>query len=190
MTDDNKRHPNTNRKRNRYIFRTIVLAVLLFAVVFALINNFNKDKETYEVGDLAPDFEMIQINEANDLEVIRLSELQGKGVMLNFWGTFCEPCKDEMPYMESLYPEYRDDVEIVAVSLDLNELIIQKFIDDYNLTFPITHDRKDEVREMYKIGPLPSTIFINPQGEIAEKVIGPLTLDDLEDHFKNIAPSS
>lgn len=179
---------NKKKRRNRYIFRSVILAVLLFAVVFALVSNFNKDKELYREGDMAPDFELTQINENNELEYIRLSELQGKGVMLNFWATYCEPCEYEMPFMESLYPEYEDDIEIVAVSLDINELVIQKFIDKYDLTFPISHDKNSEVMEKYKVGPIPSTFFIDPEGKIVEVVSGPLTLERLEGYFNEIKP--
>lgn len=185
-----KQTKNRNKKKNRYIFRAIILAVLLFAVVFTLVTNFNKDKEIYREGDMAPDFHLTQINEDNEVEYIRLSELQGKGVMLNFWATYCEPCEYEMPFMESLYPEYRDDVEIVAVSLDLNELVIQKFINKYDLTFPIVHDTKSEVMELYKVGPIPSTFFIDPEGKIVEVVSGPLTLERLEGYFNEIKPQS
>src|SRR5690625_5248210 len=87
-----KKHP---KKRNRFIFRTIVLAVLLVAVVFALVSNLNKDNEIYKSGDLAPDFQLTQISENNDTETIKLSDLRGKGVMLNFWATYCEPCEAE-----------------------------------------------------------------------------------------------
>lgn len=176
------------KMRNRYIFRTAVLAVLLVAVVFALVTNLNKDKELYKDGDQAPNFELTQINENNEVETIRLSDLKGKGVMLNFWATYCEPCEVEMPFMESLYPEYADDIEIVAVSLDANNLVIQQFINQYNLTFPVVHDKSAEVMDLYKVGQLPSTLFIDEDGYIVEKVTGALSLETLEGHFKDIQP--
>ena len=108
--------------------------------------------------------------------------------MLNFWATYCKPCEAEMPYMESLYPEYKDDVEIVAVNLDANELVIHQFIDKYDLTFPVVHDTTSEVMDLYKVGPIPSTYFINPEGEIVDIVMGALTLETLEGHFQEIQP--
>src|SRR5690625_7876897 len=90
--------------------------------------------------------------------------------MLNFWGTWCAPCREEMPYMESLYPEYKEKgVQIVAVNLDQSELKVDQFIEEFNLTFPVPHDVRDEVRELYGIGPLPSTVFINPEGIIDDR---------------------
>lgn len=188
MALEEARKNKQQKMKKRFIFRSIILVVLLSAVIFALVTNLTKDKEIYQVGDEAPDFELAQINESNELETVRLSDLEGKGVMLNFWATYCEPCEKEMPYMESLYPEYKDDIEIVAVSLDANELVIQQFIDKYDLTFPVLHDTKSEVMDLYNVGPIPSTFFIDPEGKIVDKVAGALTLETLEDHFQEIQP--
>jgi len=185
---ENAREKKKNKKRNRLVFRTIILVVLVAAVVFALITNAKKDNTIYGVGDQAPNFELQQINKNNELESIRLSDLEGKGVMLNFWATYCKPCEKEMPYMEELYPQYKDKgIEIVAISLDANEVVIHQFIEKYNLTFPIPHDN-NQVKDLYKIGPIPTTYFINPEGEIVEKIEGALTLERLEEYFKQIQP--
>lgn len=191
MRLEKAREQKKNRKRNRLIFRTIILAVLVAAVVFALITNAKKDNTIYKIGDKAPDFQLQQINANNELEKIQLSDLKGKGVMLNFWATYCKPCEKEMPYMEELYPQYKDKgIEIVAVSLDATEAVIHQFIDKYDLTFPIPHDSRNQVMDLYKIGPIPSTYFINAEGEIVEKVEGALTLEKLEGYFKQIQPEN
>lgn len=183
------REKKKNRIRNRLIYRSIILAILVAAVVFALVSNFKKDSTIYKVGDQAPDFELLQINSNNEEELIRLSDLEGKGVMLNFWATFCKPCEEEMPYMEELYPAYKDEgIEIVAVSLDATQLVIDNFIKKYDLTFPIPHDTNGSVKDLYKIGPIPSTFFINPDGEIEEIVEGALSLQRLEEYFQQIQP--
>ncbi|WP_188453348.1 thiol-disulfide oxidoreductase ResA [Virgibacillus oceani] len=179
------------KKGKRLLIRSAILTILLAAVVFALFNNLTKDNVIYGVGDDAPDFKLKQININNDVESIQLSDLEGKGVMLNFWATYCKPCEREMPYMEGLYREYKDKgIEIVAVSLDATEIVIHRFIDKYNLTFPVVHDNKNVVMDLYQIGPIPSSYFINPQGEIVEKVEGALTLERLEGYFKQIMPNS
>jgi len=189
MVLDEARKNKRGKKKKRFIFRSIVLAVLLAAVIFALVTNLNQDKAIYKVGDKAPDFELGQINNNNQLDKIRLSDLEGKGIMLNFWATYCKPCEAEMPFMQSLYPEYYDKgIEIVTVNLDNSELVIHQFIDKYDLTFPVVHDTTSEVMDLYNVGPIPSTFFINPNGEIVDKVAGALTLEELEGHFQEIQP--
>lgn len=188
MSVDEARKKKKNKMRKRYILRSAVLALLIGLTVYALYSNHNKDKEIYQPGDEAPDFELTQINDQNEMEKVRMSELQGKGVMLNFWATYCEPCEKEIPYMQSLYPDYKDDIEIVAVSLDTGKLVVDDFIDKYDLTFPIPHDKQSEVRGLYNVKPIPSTFFIDEDGIIVDKVEGALTLDKLEDYFKEIQP--
>ncbi|WP_010650734.1 thiol-disulfide oxidoreductase ResA [Oceanobacillus massiliensis] len=191
MSLEEKKNSKKNKKRNRFIFRTAILAVLVAAVAFALITNLQKDNTVYKAGDKAPDFQLKQINNNNEAESIQLSDLEGKGVMLNFWATWCKPCKSEMPYMQELYPEYKEKgIEIVAVSLDSTELVVDRFIDEYGLTFPTPHDKTGEIVDLYKVGPIPSTFFINPDGEIEEVVNGALSLERLEGYLQEIQPET
>lgn len=191
LSRDQAKKTKKNKKRNRFIFRISILAILVIALIFALVSNLQKDNTIYNVGDQAPDFMLNQISHNNDLESFRLSDYKGKGVMLNFWGTWCKPCKKEMPYMEQLYPKYKEKgVEIIAVSLDATELVVNRFIDDYNLTFPIPYDAAGEVKDLYKIGPIPSTFFINPDGTIEHIVEGALSQESLEKHLQDIQPNA
>ncbi|AUJ26371.1 Thiol-disulfide oxidoreductase ResA [Virgibacillus dokdonensis] len=189
MSLDEIKQKKKNKKRNRFIFRSVILLILVGAVVFAVVQNLQDDKIIYNVGDNAPDFQLEQINKYNERETVRLSDLEGKGVMLNFWGTWCKPCEEEMPYMQKLYPQYKEKgVEIVAVSLDSTELVVHRFVDEYDLTFPIPHDKDSQVRDLYKVGPIPSTVFIDPQGKIVEVVNGALSLERLDGYLQEITP--
>lgn len=189
MSLEDRKKKKEQKKRNRLIFRSVIIGILGIAVIFALVQNLKSDNTVYKVGDEAPDFELEQISDNNEKETVALSDLEGKGVMLNFWGTFCEPCKTEMPFMESLYPEYKEKgIEIVAVSLDKTELVVDNFIDEFDITFPIPHDKNGKVQDLYNIGPIPTTYFIDPEGNIVDEVKGALTLDKLEGHFRDILP--
>jgi peroxiredoxin len=188
---EEKKKSKQKKKRNRLIFRTAILAVLVGAVIFALVSNLKADNTVYKAGDTAPDFQLKQISNNHDAETIQLSDYEGKGVMLNFWATWCKPCEAEMPYMQELYPKYKDKgVEIIAVSLDSTELVVDRFIDKYDLTFAIPHDKTEEIRDLYKVGPIPSTFFINPDGEIEEVVNGALTLERLDGYLQAIQPNT
>ncbi|WP_010530853.1 thiol-disulfide oxidoreductase ResA [Lentibacillus jeotgali] len=189
MNNNQSKSNKKQKKRNRLIFRTVVLAVLLAAVVYALVSNLTQDETAVKAGTEAPDFKLEQINENNERETVQLSDLENKGVMLNFWGTWCDPCEDEMPYMQSLYPEYKEKgVEIVAVNLDTTKFVVDKFINKYDLTFPVPYDSNEEVMNAYNVEPLPTTFFINPDGEIEEVVEGGLTLDKIEGYLQQIQP--
>lgn len=189
MSLEQRKANKAHKMKKRFIFRSIILILMLAAIVYALVANFNKDKSIYRAGDQAPDFKLEQINANNELESIQLSDLKGKGVMLNFWATYCKPCEAEMPFMEKLYPEYKEKgIEIVAVNLDVNTLVVDRFIDKYDLTFPILPDHKEQVMDLYKVGQLPSTFFIDENGVIVDKVDGALTLENLEEQFQKILP--
>src|SRR5699024_11752291 len=99
---------------------------MVAAIAYALITNLSGEKDTnYEVGDKAPNFELTQVNHNNEAETIKLSEFEGKGVMLNFWGTWCPPCRDEMAFMEKLYNEYQEKRdEIMILILNESKVII------------------------------------------------------------------
>lgn len=190
MRIEQARENKVKKKRNRFIYRSAILVLLVIAVAYALVANLNKDKAIYSVGDEAPDFQLNQVNDHNELKTVRLSDFRGKGVMLNFWGTWCKPCESEMPYMQKLYPEYKEKgIEIIAVNLDATEFVVDQFINKYNLTFPVPHDTKDQVRDLYKVGPIPSTFFISSEGKIVEVVNGALTLERLEGYLQKIEPS-
>jgi peroxiredoxin len=176
-----------NKKQKRLIFRAIVLLVLLGAVIFALVTNMNKEHQVVKEGEVAPNFSLEQVN--GDHTFVLHEDFKGKGVMVNFWATYCEPCKEEMPHMQELYPKYKDKgVEILAVNLDSTELVIHNFLDNYNFTFPVVHDKRMEVMDLYNVFKIPSTFFINEDGEVVRIVEGPLTLSNLDNYLEEIVP--
>ncbi|MBO0588519.1 thiol-disulfide oxidoreductase ResA [Sporosarcina sp. E16_8] len=153
------------QKKTRLIIRTIVLLLLVSAVVYTIAS---KDKvKVLAVGDKAPDFELVDL-EGNKH---RLSDYKGEGVFLNFWGTWCGPCKKEMPYMENQHKAFEEKgVKILAVNIAESNLKVETFRDQYGLTFPIVIDKDKSVKEAYNIVPLPTTFLINKDGRI-EKII-------------------
>ncbi|WP_461181731.1 redoxin domain-containing protein [Virgibacillus kimchii] len=111
--------------------------------------------------------------------------------MLNFWGTWCKPCEEKMPYMEELYPKYKEKgIEIIAVSLDSTEFVVERFINKYDLTFPIPHDKTGEVQDLYKVGTLPSSYFIRYDGIIEMVVTKDLRLKRLKNIFRKYCRSN
>ncbi|MBD3108026.1 redoxin domain-containing protein [Bacillus sp. AGMB 02131] len=139
------------------------------------------DKTGLETGDKAPDFQLQTFTG----EELSLSGLQGKKVVLNFWASWCPPCKAEMPHMQNFYVRNQDqNVEILGVNMttaEKNEMDIGMFIKDYGLTFPIVLDSKGDVSILYQAISIPTTYFIDSDGYIQHKVMGPMDQEMLEE---------
>ncbi len=121
-------------------------------------------------GQQAPDFELPMLNG----EVVHLDDYKGKVVLLNIWATWCSPCREEMPSMEKLYQELKDQAfEILAVSIDSQgDGAVASFVKRHNLTFPILLDRKGQTGRLYNTTGVPETFIIDKNGAIVTKVIG------------------
>ncbi|MDS9470345.1 peroxiredoxin [Sporosarcina pasteurii] len=144
--------------------------------------------EGLEQGDTPPDFELTTLTG----EILTLSELKGKKVILNFWASWCGPCKAEMPHMQNYYEKYKDEanVEIVAVNMTTQERRgiegIEQFVEEYGLTFPIPLDESGEVIDAYRVMTIPTTYMIGTDGTIANRMIGPMdekTMQNLVDQL-------
>ncbi|WRP04663.1 TlpA disulfide reductase family protein [Rossellomorea aquimaris] len=122
------------------------------------------------VGDKAIDFKLDTLSG----ESVTLSELKGKKVVLNFWATWCPPCKEEMPIMQEFYTKYGKDVEILAINID-PQYNLKEYQKAMGLTFPILLDKDDKINNAYDILTVPTTYIINEQGIITHKQIGAIT---------------
>jgi peroxiredoxin len=127
-------------------------------------------------GSLAPDFLLKTLDGGE----IRLSDLRGKAVIVNLWATWCKPCKKEMPQFVAAYGRYQaDGLEIIAVNVQESPSIVQPFVDDFGIDFPVALDKRGKVSDKYRIIGLPTTYFIDRQGVIRNVFQGPF-LEKLE----------
>jgi thiol-disulfide isomerase/thioredoxin len=114
-------------------------------------------------------------------EIVTLSELRGKIVFLNFWATWCPPCRMEMPSMESLHQELKDrDLIMLAVNVGEAPDLVSGFMEDYRLTFPVAMDRNGSVSRQYGVQALPTTYIIDRRGLIVSRLIGAIEWDTPE----------
>jgi len=175
----------------KHILSVIILCLLVSILIINIwqdkpSNNLTTSSETVtadisehsETGlkknELAPDFTL----ESLDGQEVKLSDYQGQKVILNFWASWCPPCKAEMPHMQTFYEKNKDNgVTILAVNLtsqDHGMEQIGSFVQDYNLTFPIPLDQTGEIGDLYRTITIPTTYFIDEKGHIQDKVIGPM----------------
>ncbi|MDS9470871.1 thiol-disulfide oxidoreductase ResA [Sporosarcina pasteurii] len=175
-----------NKRKGRFIMRLVVLLLLTSAIIFTIYNSVTKEKHgILQVGDNAPDFALVDL----DGESHRLSDYRGQGVFLNFWGTWCAPCKREMPAMGRQYTVYKDKgVQILAVNIAESDLKVRRFAEQYGMNFPTLIDKNKGVMQAYNIKPLPTTLLIDPEGKIIKIITGEMSEEDIQGYMEQIMP--
>jgi thiol-disulfide isomerase/thioredoxin len=122
-------------------------------------------------GFLAPAFELETLEGGSH----SLSDFKGQLIILNLWASWCPPCRAEMPAIQSLSEEYKDQgLVVVAVNMTYQDSVsaAASFVQEYGLTFPILLDRTGLVGNLYRMRALPTTFFIDSEGVIQEVVVG------------------
>lgn len=167
------------------IVSIVLVAVLLVVAVTTIIKKNTTNDEKVEiiqgggtndagglqVGQKAPDFKLQTL----DGKEIALSDFKGKKVMINFWATWCPPCKAETPEMVKYYNEKakKENFEILSVnamSTESKSENVGKFIEEYKMSFPVVIDPRGEIIKQYEVLNFPTSFFINTKGVIQEKL--------------------
>ncbi len=158
----------------------VMIAVIFFIIMGFLSNNSLEGKEAVA----APSFSLVDI-QGNTLS---LSSLKGKVIFLNFWATWCPPCRQEIPDFIEAYEKHKEQgMVIIGVSLNRTGIdAVKKFVDENNINYPIAM-ATSELIDSYKPGRfIPTTIFIDPEGNIQGKHVGYLDKETLEKHFLDL----
>lgn len=136
------------------------------------------ERHAVRVGDEAPNFRLRDL----DGTLTSLSQFRGKVVLLNFWATWCGPCRVEMPAMEQLYRTYsRREFQILAVSTDpQGAAVTRPFQQKTGLSFPILHDTEMQIGLTYGARSLPMTFMVDRQGVVRQKIFGARDWDSPE----------
>lgn len=141
-----------------------------------------------EVGRQAPDFTLPAVGGGE----VALSAFRGKPVVLNFWATWCPPCREEMPAFQEFYRQKGREVEVLAVNLTGSERspgAVQEFLREKGYTFPVLLDVRGEVAGLYLVRAIPTTFFLDGGGVIRYRHTGPLTLQDMLEILAKLSPS-
>ncbi len=123
-----------------------------------------------EEGAMAPNFLLEELKGGE----VRLSDLRGQAVVINFWAPWCAPCRKEMPQFVQAYEKYKSDgLVVLAVNLQEGKSIASEFADDFGMDFPVVVDRDGEVGDLYHLLGLPTTYFVDRAGIIRSVFTGP-----------------
>lgn len=141
----------------------------------------------YKAGMRAPDFTLTEVTTG---EQISLSQFKGQPVLVNFWATWCGPCRLEMPHLQDAYEEYQDQgftVIAVDAKIDDGREAVLSFVDELVLTFPVVKDATGEVEtNKYNVVGYPTSVFIDREGIIQYVHRGPMTKDFIEEKLQDI----
>ena len=135
------------------------LSLGLLVTVFAATSLASSGLE----GQTAPDFAL----KSSTGENLRLSEYRGDVVMINFWATWCGPCRQEMPLLDELYSRYeRVGFNLLGVNIDDDSRRAMQMIEELGVSFPVLFDARKEVSKLYKVEAMPVTVLVDREGTV------------------------
>ena len=166
------------KKTKRLLLRIFLLGIMAILIFYSVYQNLNDDQKNALAtkGENATNF----TGETILGEKIELTKTGTEKTLINFWGSWCEPCIREMPALESAYSKY-NNFALISVNVGESKLVIDQFINRYNLSFPVISDRDSSIRQAYHVGNLPVTFLVDSEGIIEEVHEGELTEEMLND---------
>lgn len=170
-----------------------LIAVVVIAGVLIYQNTTAKTaqqarqtEELPKIGFKAPSFTLPSFDD----KTYAVPMKDGKPVVINFWASWCGPCRLEAPELVKLYDKYKGKLEIYAVNLTLQDTVpnAKAFVDEFGFTFPILLDRDEQnsVGNLYQVQAIPTTYFVNKEGVIIDKVMGVTDSQTLENKFRSL----
>jgi peroxiredoxin len=128
----------------------------------------------------APDFTLPLLGGGS----LSLSDLRGKPTIINFWATWCPPCRRELPALQAAYTAHSDEIGFVAVDVKEKTSKVASFVEELGLTFPVVLDQNGQISDItYQVRGLPTTIFVDARGVVAARHVGPLNESLIEDYL-------
>lgn len=176
---------NPARKRSVRIWQAIFVLVLLGFVGLLAARLIQTNQSEHRASGEAPPFTFTTF----EGETISLADLEGRGVVLNFWASWCAPCRDEAALLEAMWRREQNN-GIVFIGLDYldQEPAAKAYLEEFDVTYPNGPDLQSAAARRYGIKGVPETFFIDPQGNIQELVIGPIVsqakMDELLDKIR------
>lgn len=183
---DNTVDESPGKRRGVGMIAAFVL--LVGFVAFLAIGLQRQNASGQRAAGLAPDFEFTTF----EGETITLAELHGQGVVVNFWASWCEPCRTEAELLETTWRREKEN-GIIFLGIDYldQEHAAQEYLAEYDITYPNGPDLRSTIARRYRIRGVPETFFISPEGEIVTTKEGPFFSDaELAGYIDEIRPAN
>ncbi len=142
----------------------------------------NVPASSLAAGELAPDFRLMLADGSS----LALSDLKGRPVLINFWATWCPPCRSEMPDIIDRYNQNADDLVVLAVNTREGMDLVEPFAQSFGITMPVVLDQTGDIMNLYEVRSMPTSYFINRDGYIAMRWVGLMSPDVLDSFLKII----
>lgn len=157
---------------------------LLILTVFVMLIGCEKGENKAEANSKRHDAMDFHLQKLDGKEKVHLIDFKGKPVVLNFWASWCAPCRQEMPFFEKIWNEYKND-GVIFIGIDVldDEDNAKEFLRDYGISYLNLKDPSGEVANAYSVIGLPATFFIDREGKILKKNYGPFLGDNAERSF-------
>ncbi len=158
------------------VFAVLVVGALLALLYYGLTTNRLETGIMPRANSPAPDFQLSTL----DGKSVRLSDLRGKVVVINFWASWCVPCQEEQPSLEAMWQHYKDQgVTFLGVDIQDNQHDALGYIDRYKVSYPNVADTSGAVYINYGVVGMPETYVVSRQGTIQQKLVGPVDVAQL-----------
>ena len=169
----------------KFLLITVAAAVVgigsAFGWSYYQANNFNNAAQE-TINTEAPDITVT----AMDGTQLKLSDLRGKTVFVNFWATWCGPCMLEMPEMNKIYPDYKDKIEFFSVSIDDAKADYEKYTKESSFAFPMYWGDKNAIIKDYALQGIPASYIVDKHGTIIHSHIGAMNEQQLRDFLNKV----
>ena len=179
--------------KTRFGWSVILIACLLFGLYWIDASQVidvggvaDGSAEFAAIGYAAPDFQLTSL----DNETLQLAQQQGKPIILNFWATWCGPCRAEMPALQRISAEFNSTALVIGVNQAEQATQVSNFATEFGITYPILLDLTNDINRLYRVRSLPTTYFIDSNGIIRDQIIGTASEAVLSSKLENLIISS